>query len=108
MARTTLAQLEATIFAQANAYAVTAAALATAIERIGSLELQLAHLQLAKPEPAAQVAQLDPCASVANWKMEYVKYRAITGNTPTADDVRGWIRAGRPESWVPLAQRTAA
>lgn len=99
MSRTTIAQLEAVVINLTNAYAIQAGALADAVEKIKSIELQLAHLQLNQPKPTAipQVEYVDPCSRVQNWKMEYAKYRAVTGNTPTADGVRAWIRAGRPE-----------
>lgn len=102
MARITLAALEAVVTAQQNDLDLVTAALKNATALIKEMqrqlaELQLAHLQLGTKAEAIPQVVVDPCSRVQNWKMEYAKYRATTGKNPTADGVREWIRAGRPE-----------
>ena len=88
MAKLTLAYLEAQVEALRITIGLQADTLGAQARKIEALEAIIA----APPAPA-----YDPCSAVKNWGMEYKKYSCATGETPTADAVRGWIRAGRPE-----------
>lgn len=94
--RTTIAQLEAVVTAQGNTIALQEDAIVALSHQLARVEQQLAHLQLGTKAEAIPQVEIDPCSRVTNWRMEYARYRGVTGKSPTADDVRAWIRAGRP------------
>lgn len=97
MSRMTVAQLEAVVTAQSLALSTQDEAITALAHQLARLEMQVAHLQLAKPTAQLPlIPTVDPCARVTNWRYEYARYRAATSKAPTADDVRAWIRAGRP------------
>ena len=95
--RTTVAQLEAVVVAQANDITLAHDAILALKAQLDRVERQLAQLQLAE-KPTHDVPAYDPCKYMSNaeFRLAYAQYRGVTGNAPTADAVRAWVRAGRP------------
>lgn len=95
--RTTVAQLEAVVTNLANTAVLHDDAILALKAQLDRIERQLAMLQLAE-KPTHDVPTYDPCKYMSNaeFRLAYAQYRGVTGNAPTADAVRAWVRAGRP------------
>lgn len=96
MSRTTVAQLEAVVTAQANDIALAHEAIVALKKQLDRMEQQLALLQIAeKPQPIVHSTPWDRMDNQAR-RVAYAAYRMTTGNAPNPQNVREWVNAGRP------------
>lgn len=116
MSRTTIAQLEAHVAAQANDILIAHEAITALSHQLARLEQQVALLQLAdKAQPTTEsdlsalpIEELEKMdlrghpavLAVQNWGMEYVAFREFTGRAPFANGVRAWVVGKRPRTKI--------
>lgn len=96
--RTTIAQLEAVVTAQAIDIAIAHEAITALSHQLARLEQQVAHLQLSAKAQPAPIAHVTPWDRMSNQerRVAYAAYRMTTGEAPNSQNVRDWVNAGRP------------
>jgi uncharacterized coiled-coil protein SlyX len=98
MSRTTIAQLEAVVAAQANDIALAHEAITALGHQLARLEQQVAHLQIANKAQPAPASHSTPWDRMSNQerRVAYAAFRYTTGEAPNSRNVREWVNAGRP------------